>query len=207
MANTSLSFHDHEHEDQHHHDHDHGHDHGHDHDHDQHSQSPDVTVVDSHTHHHSSGICCSTSHTSSDDSWLSVVDDPGTDVERGPPNFERFVLIIDGLQCGCCEGGVSQAVRRIHAIRNFQVNVVLARLEFEMDTNNFSIEDVIKRLNTKTGYKFSEYTAPEGQVLDLLATNVAKLEMAGRPFGVTCIESPEKQSWHRTILRSGRSSK
>jgi copper chaperone CopZ len=126
------------------------------------------------------------------------------DVERGPANFERFVLIIDGLQCGCCEGGVSQAVRRIHAIRYYQVNVVLARLEFELDTNSLSIEDVIKRLNAKTGYTFSEYAAPDGQVLDLLATSVAKLEKAGRPFGVTRIETPEKPSWHRTILRSGR---
>jgi hypothetical protein len=117
------------------------------------------------------------------------------DLERGPANFERFVLIIDGLQCGCCEGGVSQAVRRIHAIRYY---------EFELDTNSLSIEEVIKRLNVKTGYTFSEYTAPDGQVLDLLATSVAKLEKAGRPFGVTRIETPEKPSWHRTILRSGR---
>jgi copper chaperone CopZ len=165
------------------------------------------TVVDSHAHSQSSGTCCSASQTSSEDLWLNGIDDPGADIERGPPNFERFVLIIDGLQCGCCESGLSRAVSRIPAIRNHQVNVVLARIEFELDTSHLAIAEVIKRLNTKTGYTFSEYVAPTGQVLELLASNAAKLAGAGRPFGVILIEAPEKQSWHRSMLGSGRTSK
>jgi copper chaperone CopZ len=165
------------------------------------------TVVDDHAHSHSSGTCCSSSQTSSEDFWLNEIDDPGADIERGPPTFERFVLIIDGLPCGCCESGVSRAVSRIPAIRNHQVNVVLARLEFELDINHLSIAQVIKRLHTKTGYTYSEYVAPTWQILELLASNAAKLAGAGRPFGVFLIETPEKQSWHRSMLGGGRSSK
>jgi copper chaperone CopZ len=115
-------------------------------------------------------------------------------------------LIIDGLQCGCCEGGVSRTVARIPAIRNHQVNVVLARLEFELDINRLSVVDVIKRLNSKTGYTFSEHVPPLSQVLEVLVTNDAKLEDAGMPFGVRRIESPEKQAWHQIMLCGGRAS-
>ncbi|KAF2830900.1 heavy metal translocatin [Ophiobolus disseminans] len=170
-----------------------------------HASSPPV-VDDGHAHSQSSsGTCCSSSRSSSEDSWLNELGDSG-DVERGPPNFERVVLIIDGLQCGCCEGGVSRTVARIPAIRNHQVNVVLARLEFELDTNRLSVVDVIKRLNNKTGYTFSEHVAPSGQVLEFLVTSVAKLNDAGSPYGVTRVESLEKQAWHRSILRSGQAS-
>ena len=85
-----------------------------------------------HTHRHSSGICCSKLNSSCDELWLNKLDDPdggrdSRDLEQGPPNFERVVLLIDGLQCGCCEGGITRTVTRIAAIRNHQLNIVLAR--------------------------------------------------------------------------------
>jgi cation transport ATPase len=153
---------------------------------------------DHHRHHHSSGTCCSNTESSFEDVWLNKLDDPAgerdsSDVERGPPNFERVVLLIDGLQCGCCEGGITRTITRISAIRNHQVNVVLARLEFELDTNRMSVADVIVKLGANTGYTFEEHSAPLGQVLELLVTDTSKLELASMPFGVTQIESTEKQ--------------
>jgi heavy metal translocating P-type ATPase len=115
------------------------------------------------------------------------------DVEQGPPNFERVILLITGFQCGCCEGGVSRTLSRIAAVRNHQVNVVLARVEFELDTNRLSVVGVIKRLNNQTGYTFEEHVAPTGQVLELLVTDPARVALGGRPFGVTDVESSDKR--------------
>lgn len=176
--------------------------------HKNHSQSSHATsstlVDDSHAHSQtSSGTCCSSSHTSFDELWLNALGD-ASDPEKGMPNVERLVLDIDGLQCGCCEGGISRTVARVPAISNYKVNVVLARLEFDLDTHRLSIVDVIKKLNAKTGYTFSEHIASSGQVLELLVTSVTKLEDAGTPFGVTRIEHAEKQPWHRGMLGRGK---
>ncbi|KAJ4310228.1 hypothetical protein N0V94_008554 [Neodidymelliopsis sp. IMI 364377] len=138
-----------------------------------------------------------------------VSNDPeNVDVERGPPNYERFVLNIDGLKCGCCEGGISRVVSRMPAIRNYQINIVMARLEFDLDTNRTSIEDIIKKLDSATGYSFEQNSKPIGQVLEFIHTNpedFAKTKdgtSSGFLNGVTAIEmpTPDKQFWNRSRL-------
>ncbi|KAH7383183.1 E1-E2 ATPase-domain-containing protein [Pyrenochaeta sp. MPI-SDFR-AT-0127] len=123
-------------------------------------------LVQSSSHNHSqpSGICCLKSQSSSEELSLkhigeTAVESEHTDVERGPPNFERIMLRINGLKCGCCEGGISRAISRISAIKNPQVNVVLARVEFDLDTTRLGVTDVIKKLSIKTGYTFDEHVA------------------------------------------------
>ncbi|KAF1347319.1 heavy metal translocatin, partial [Lizonia empirigonia] len=126
------------------------------------------------------------------------------DVERGPQNYQRFVLNIDGLKCGCCEGGITRAVNRIAAIRDHQVNVVMARLEFDLDINQISIEDVLKRLNSTTGYTFEQNSKPVGQVLEFMHTGTRDFHRIKRPNGITAVELPEPHrqfwnpSWHWT---------
>ncbi|KAF2659860.1 heavy metal translocatin [Lophiostoma macrostomum CBS 122681] len=128
------------------------------------------------------------------------------DVERGPASYERIILSVGGLKCGCCETGLSKALRHVPAIRNHQVNVVLARVEFDLDTSRGSITEVISRLRKTTGYTFEKYDQPEGQVLELLVDDVLEIHQAGRPFGVTLLESGDKQYWHPAMLWSGRNS-
>mgnify|MGYP003624100505 CR=1 FL=1 len=166
----------------------------------------------SHNHHHSSGTCCLKFHSPRQGSWLNdlgeTTESQSRDIERGPPHFQRVVLLIDGLQCGCCEGGISRTVERISAIRNHQVNIVLARLEFELDMNRLSVVDVIKRLNAKTGYTFEEQAAPPGQVLELVTSGASAVQDAGTPFGVTQVEfMSEEQPWQASLTLSGRHSK
>jgi copper chaperone CopZ len=162
----------------------------------------------SHSHSHSSGICCSESHRSSEDSSLKYLGDSDekTDLELGPANFQRTVLRIDGLKCGCCEGGLSRALSRIPAIRDYQVNVVLARVEFELDTNRLSADDVIKLLETRTGYNFEEQVTLDGQVLEFIVTDPRRLKFADQPYGVIRIEVPERAPWRPLQLLSGRNS-
>jgi copper chaperone CopZ len=158
------------------------------------------------SHSHSSGTCCSESHLSSEDSLLKCPGeaDDKSDIELGPPNFERTILRIDGLKCGCCEGGLSRAVSRIPAIKNYQVNVVLARVEFDLDTNRLSVADVIKLLRTRTGYNFEEQVTSEGQVLEFIITDPRRIEHASQPYGVVRIEAPTRAPWRPMQLLSGR---
>jgi cation transport ATPase len=132
--------------------------------------------------------------------------DEKTDLELGPTNFQRTVLRIDGLKCGCCEGGLSRALSRIPTIRNYQVNVVLARVEFDLDTNRLSVDDVIKLLETRTGYNFEEQVTLDGQVLEFIVTDPRHLKFADQPYGVIRIEVPERAPWRPLQLLSGRNS-
>ncbi|KAF2706392.1 heavy metal translocatin, partial [Pleomassaria siparia CBS 279.74] len=128
------------------------------------------------------------------------------DGERGPATFERIILTIGGLKCGCCEGGIAKAICNIPAIQNHQVNVVLARVEFDLNTSRLSTAEVIARLHRATGYTFTEYVQPEGQLLELLVSDPLELYRARRPHGVTLIDSGVKQPWSPARLFSGRSS-
>lgn len=122
----------------------------------------------------------------------------GVDVEKGPTDYQRFVLNIDGLKCGCCETGITKAVDRIPAIRDHQVNVVMARLEFDLDVNRITIDDVLTRLNAATGYNFKQNSRPKDQVLEFLHTSAHNFHREARPKGITAIELPDphKQFWN-----------
>ncbi|KAF2110678.1 E1-E2 ATPase-domain-containing protein [Lophiotrema nucula] len=117
------------------------------------------------------------------------------DSERGPASYERVILTIGGLKCGCCESGISRAFRHFPAIRNPQVNIVLARVEFDLDTSRLSISDVISQLHRATGYTFEKYDQPDGQVLELLVSDPTEIYRAGKPYGVNLVESSTKHVW------------
>ncbi|KAF2735319.1 heavy metal translocatin [Polyplosphaeria fusca] len=101
--------------------------------------------------------------------------------------FERVTLTINGLKCGCCESGISKAVRQLRAVRNPQVNIVLARVEFDLDTSRLSVTDAISQLARCTGYTFAEYIPPQSQVLEILVNDSAEIYKVDRPHGVKTV--------------------
>lgn len=169
------------------------------------------SCLHTHAHSHSDGSCC-TADLRPDELLLKQVgtdvriSDGGgdIDVEKGPPDYRRFVLNIGGLKCGCCETGIIRAVSRISAIRDHQVNVVMARLEFDLDVSCTTIDDVLKKLNAATGYTFEQNSRPKDQVLELLHTSSHDFRRDARPNGITAIELPDPHqqfwnaSWHWT---------
>ncbi|KAF2628833.1 heavy metal translocatin [Macroventuria anomochaeta] len=178
-----------------HHSHPHSHAHAHPH---SHAHSP--------SHSHSQGSCCLGASLHDEELWLKklgaeneVSDEvSNADIEKGPPIYQRFILNIDGLKCGCCETGITRAVDRISAIRDHQVNIVMARLEFDLDISRTSIDDVLKKLNTATGYSFEQNSRPRDQVLELMHTNTHDFHREDRPKGITSVELPEphRQFWN-----------
>lgn len=190
---------------------DHDHDHNHDHDHDTGRHSHDHTHGEHHTHEHAcssegSSTCCS--HTHDQDSLnegrpVRRVKDDG---ERGAACYERVVLTVRGLKCGCCETGLSKALHNIPAVVSYQVNIVIARIEFELDTSQLSVPEVIARLKKTTGYNFEQFDQSEGQILELLVQDPETIHRLPKPNGVTLLESETRQHWSPTALFSGRSS-
>jgi heavy metal translocating P-type ATPase len=80
--------------------------------------------------------------------------------------------------------------------------MILARVEFDLDVNRLSVDDVIKALTIRTGYHFEEHIACDGQVLEFI-TDLRRLEHAGQPKGVLRIEAPQRAPW-RPLGRLGR---
>jgi Cu2+-exporting ATPase len=79
-------------------------------------------------------------------------------------------------------------------------------VEFDLDTNRFSVAEVIKRLATTTGYTFDEQVASVGQVLEFIITDSRLIKHVEQPFGVIRIEAPEREPWRPLQRLSGRSS-
>ncbi|KAF2261952.1 heavy metal translocatin [Lojkania enalia] len=125
------------------------------------------------------------------------------DLERGPGKVEHVILTIGGLKCACCESGVSKAFRHLPAITNPQVNVVLARVEFDLDVGRLTVSEAINQLHRVTGYTFEKYVPPEAQVLELLVGDPTDICNAGQPYGVTKVEVQAKRSWYPTLAFSG----
>ncbi|KAF2642818.1 heavy metal translocatin [Massarina eburnea CBS 473.64] len=111
------------------------------------------------------------------------------------PNFERVTLAIKGLKCGCCEYAISKAISRIPAIRHHQINIVLARVEFELNMNRFSVAEVIKELHGATGYTFQEFTPHQGAILEFLVNDAPAFCRLQTPSGVTLVEPEDKRTW------------
>jgi heavy metal translocating P-type ATPase len=121
-------------------------------------------------------------------------------------HIERFVLTIQGLSCACCEDGIARAVDHIPAIQRYQVNLVLARVEIDLDVNQDSVDGVKKKLQGATGYKFEEYSQPEGQTLEFLVDDPSEVCRTKQPRGVTLVDAEERYMWTPCRIFSGRSS-
>lgn len=138
------------------------------------------------------------SHTDSEVS--NTVRSDALDIEKGPPQYERIVLVIEGLQCGCCEGGIERYLTRLAPVRNYQVNIVLARLELELNVSRLSVSDLVTKLHRKTGYKFELLEESGSQTLELLVSAQLDLQRLDRPPGVTLLEHSGYRQ--RTLSRS-----
>jgi Cu2+-exporting ATPase len=125
------------------------------------------------------------------------------DVERGPAMFEHVVLTVGGLKCGCCETGLSKALRQVPGIKDSQLNIVLARVEFDLNTSRNSVEEVISRLHKHTGYTFEHYIQPEGQVLEFVVSNPSSITQAPGLKGAIVFDIEKKHGWNHSMLRSG----
>ncbi|KAH7135926.1 E1-E2 ATPase-domain-containing protein [Dendryphion nanum] len=132
--------------------------------------------------------------------------DGSRDVERGTPTLERVLLTVRGLKCGCCEQGVSKALEQIPAIKNSLVNIVLAKIEFDLDTTLMSISQVISQLHRATGFIYERQFQADGQILELLVNDPNEIFRTVKPTGVDLVDTDGKKPWCPMKIFSGRNS-
>jgi len=164
------------------------------------SSTPSRGHNHAHNHSHGADSCCSIPKEQAfithlpTSSGSSAVD---ADVEKGPNTYERVILSIGGIKCTCCENGLSKALRHIPAVGKFQINLVLSRVELDLDVGQLTVAELITRLEKATGFTYIEFERPEGQVLELLVNDPAKFAASSKPFGVISVEPVVvKRSWN-----------
>lgn len=101
------------------------------------------------------------------------------------------MLLINGAQCGCCNGCVPEILKCIEGIHEYRTNNALAKIELVLDINKQTIENVIKTLDSKTRYKFELQATTTKQALELLVTDLEAIRNAPVPTGVTRRETIE----------------
>ncbi|KAJ4295408.1 hypothetical protein N0V90_007420 [Kalmusia sp. IMI 367209] len=118
----------------------------------------------------------------------------------------RIVFTIHGLKCGCCESGISRVLDQIPAVESYNVNIILARVELDLNLRKQSVRKVKRKLTAATGYTFTQYFQPDGQVLEVIVDDPAEIYRAGRPYGVDLVEQTVKSVWTPIRIFSGRNS-
>ncbi|KAH9864078.1 hypothetical protein J1614_010011 [Plenodomus biglobosus] len=115
-----------------------------------------------------------------------------SDLESGPLHVERITLRVNGLKSGCCGTSITRAVNHIHSVKKHHLNLVTARLYLDLDISRLSVTDIIKQLNNKTGFTFEPHIASTGQTLDLVTSDVRRIQQYSQPCGVSRLETSEE---------------
>lgn len=123
--------------------------------------------------------CCGTSiHSDSESEGGERVTNTQPQIMEPTPSADtkRVILTIDGMKCGCCgDGGITRALDQIQGVQNHHVNIVLAKVEFDLDIRTMTVGKVRKKLTAATGYTFKQYFHPDGQVLDIIVDDPTEI--------------------------------
>jgi len=116
------------------------------------------------------------------------------DIEKGVSSLEHVVLDVQGLTCVGCETKLFRSLHSIAGVRNLRTSLVLSQAEFDVDINAGLVVEVIKSVETTTGFACQRLNN-EGQEIDAIVDGDAK-NFAERkyPDGVTQIIASDKQT-------------
>lgn len=107
------------------------------------------------------------------------------DLEKGTGELEHVVLSVQGMDCSGCESKLLKAIRTMPSIHNPKVSLVLVRAEFDVRLSTMPVDEIIRRLEGKTGFR-CERISKEGHALDILVPRPASDFLdQGYPDGVT----------------------
>lgn len=145
--------------------------------------------------------CCKDADDGSDLDNRSLVGPRTLSASAVPSDSRRIILNIEGLKCGCCgDGGISRALEQIPGVQNHYVNVVLARAEFDLDNGRTSVNRIRKRLSAATGYTFTQYFQPHGQILDIIVDDPAEISRV--KVCIIHVRDPLRLLIHRRVART-----
>lgn len=94
------------------------------------------------------------------------------DPEKSGIGKEHAVISVSGMTCTGCETKLQRTLASLPYVSKLRTSLILARAEFEIDTNFATIEDVIKYLAHTTEFK-CEQISTQGSSIDLICTEKA----------------------------------
>ncbi|KAI1470952.1 heavy metal translocatin [Daldinia caldariorum] len=124
----------------------------------------------------SEGSCCQQSSGTVIESSSKITgsqDVQVADVEKGLSGSERIVLSITGMTCTGCETKLQQTLGRVDAVKNLKTSLVMARVEFQLDSSLATPDDIVKHIERTTEFK-CERMATHGSTLDIIPVGGAK---------------------------------
>ena len=120
------------------------------------------------------------------DEFISVVgiQPASADIDKGGSGIEHMVLGITGMTCTGCETKLQKGLGTLPPITNLKTSLVIARVEFNLDTPAMSPEAVMKHLERTTEFK-CERISTQGSNLEVIPTeNVKDFLDQPLPLGV-----------------------
>lgn len=88
------------------------------------------------------------------------------DLETGLSGKEHVILSISGMTCTGCETKLKRTLASLDSVKNLKTSLVLSRAEFDLDSGNGSVSDVVKHLERTTEFK-CEQVANKGSNIDI----------------------------------------
>jgi len=105
------------------------------------------------------------------------------DIEKAGLITEHVTLSIEGMTCVGCENKLFRSLNIMPGIRNLQTSLVMARAEFDLDTEA-SVDELIKEVAKTTGFACQRLST-QGQTLDILVPGDARDFVNQKlPYGV-----------------------
>ena len=115
------------------------------------------------------------------------------DIEKGTMFLEHVVLDVQGLTCVGCETKLFRSLHGIPGVHNLRTSLVLSQAEFDLDKKAGLVVEVIKSVETTTGFTCWRLNN-EGQEIDVLVDGDAKAFVERKyPDGVTQMVASDKR--------------
>ena len=75
-----------------------------------------------------------------------------SDLEKGPGQWERAILAVQGMTCTGCETKLQRTLATLRGLSDVKSSLVLSRAEFRLDVGVTTIDEVITHLKRTTGF-------------------------------------------------------
>ena len=96
----------------------------------------------------------------------------GTPDEESLDSLEQIVLLVEGMDCSGCGANLHRALDAIPGVTHVQVNFIMGKAEFQLNTMISSVEDAIRTAERVTGYRCARQGGND-EFIDLLISQSA----------------------------------
>ncbi|KAM5470125.1 putative P-type Cu(2+) transporter [Microsporum audouinii] len=134
---------------------------------------------DDHDHDHGHG------HDHSKDTG--VIKGAVVDLEKSA-GHEHVLLSVTGMTCSGCGNKLSKALQEIPAVFNVRVNFVLGNAEFDLNTNEISVDALVEKVDRVTGFRCVKSSNDDQHVDLVVPGGSAGLTVDTLPNGVTQVD-------------------